>query len=138
MRQQPLPQRRQLHRLRGQLRLQLPHGLQRRPLREQHARLHGQVPGARAGHGPHAAPAHLCTQQVSAWGRHSVPAGDTIPPARAIVHSPLWIRSRSPVVYPQELLFLLPSARDLVTGVCPYLPWLPGSSAWNVTLVPGF
>lgn len=63
---------------------------------------------------------------------------DTVPPERAVVHSPLGIRSRSPVVYPQELLFLLPLAGDLVTGMCPYLPWLPGSSAWNVTLVPGF
>lgn len=40
------------------------------------------------------------------------------------------------MVYPQELLFLLPSAGDLVTGMCPYLPWLPGSLAWTVTLIP--
>lgn len=51
MRQQPLPQRRQLHGLRGQLHLHLPHGLQRDPLREQHARLHGEVGGPAYGRG---------------------------------------------------------------------------------------
>ena len=42
------------------------------------------------------------------------------------------------MVYPEELLFLLLSAGDLVTGLCLYLPRLLGSSAWNVTVVPGF
>lgn len=51
VRQQPLPQRRQLHGLRGQLHLHLPHGLQRDPLREQHARLHGEVGGPAYGRG---------------------------------------------------------------------------------------
>lgn len=45
--QQPVPPRRQLHGLRGQLHVHLPRGLQWDPLREQHARLHREASAAR-------------------------------------------------------------------------------------------
>lgn len=83
MRQQPVPPWRQLHRLRGQLHVHLPRGLQWDPLREQHARLHREVGGptahgqarcawaeagremGRAGHAQ--CLASWATKQVSTW-----------------------------------------------------------------------